>query len=57
MDCNRRKLREYNNIMDLKEKIEELKLEQEKAREVYIKLQGAIEVLTGMIHKKDEKKK
>tara|TARA_R100001129_G_scaffold186156_1_gene176708 strand:- start:4172 stop:4306 length:135 start_codon:yes stop_codon:yes gene_type:complete len=35
--------------MNLKEKIEQLKLEQEKAREVFIKLQGAIEVLTGML--------
>tara|TARA_R110002051_G_scaffold4933_1_gene26991 strand:- start:285 stop:428 length:144 start_codon:yes stop_codon:yes gene_type:complete len=35
--------------MELKEKIEQLKLEQEKAKEVYIKLQGAIEVLTSML--------
>ena len=43
--------------MELKERIEQLKLEQEKAKEVYIKLQGAIEVLTGMLEEKDEKKK
>ena len=42
--------------MDLKEKIEQLKLEQEKAKEVFIKLQGAIEVLTSMLEE-DEKKK
>tara|TARA_R100000781_G_scaffold97760_1_gene61587 strand:+ start:464 stop:598 length:135 start_codon:yes stop_codon:yes gene_type:complete len=35
--------------MGLKEKIKELKLEQDKAKEVFIKLQGAIEVLTGML--------
>ena len=35
--------------MELKEKIKKLKLEQDKAKEVFIKLQGAIEVLTGML--------
>ena len=43
--------------MELKEKIEQLKLEQEKVKEVFIKLQGAIEVLTGMLNETDEKKK
>ena len=41
--------------MELKEKIEQLKLEQEKAKEVYIKLQGAIEVLTSMLEEESKK--
>ena len=43
--------------MQLKEKIEQLKLEQEKAKEVFLKCQGAIEILTEMLNEKDEKKK
>tara|TARA_R110002110_G_scaffold61644_6_gene172738 strand:+ start:1117 stop:1263 length:147 start_codon:yes stop_codon:yes gene_type:complete len=41
--------------MELKEKIEQLKLEQEKAKEVYIKLQGAIEVLASMLEEESNK--
>ena len=41
--------------MDLMKKIEELKKQQEAARELFIKLQGAIELLEGMIE--EEKKK
>ena len=45
--------------MDLMKKIEELKKQQEAARELFIKLQGAIELLEGMIEeeKKSDKKK
>ena len=43
--------------MQLKEKIESLTKQQEAAREVFIKCQGAIEVLTEMLNEKDEKKK
>ena len=43
--------------MQLKEKIETLTKQQEAAKEVFIKCQGAIEVLTEMLNEKDEKKK
>jgi len=43
--------------MQLKEKIESLTKQQEAARELFIKCQGAIEVLTEMLNEKDEKKK
>ena len=38
--------------MDLKEKLKNLKIEQERAKEVYIKLQGAIEFLDSLIKEK-----
>ena len=41
----------------MKEKLEELKKQQIAAKELYIKLQGAIELLEGMIKEKDEPKK
>ena len=41
----------------LKEKLENLKGQQEQAKEVFIKCQGAIEVLTEMLNEKDKKKK
>ena len=47
-------------MSDLKERIEGLKQQQEKAKELFVKLQGAIEVLTSMQEeepKKEEKKK
>ena len=47
-------------MRDYKEKIEALKKQQEQAKELFVKLQGAIEVLTSMQeeeHKKKEKKK
>ena len=39
--------------MDLKEKLDNLKVQQEQAKELFIKLQGAIEFVKGMI---DEEK-
>ena len=42
---------------DLNKKLEGLKLQQEQAKELFIKCQGAIEVLTEMINEKDKKKK
>ena len=47
-------------MRDYKEKIETLKKQQEQAKELFVKLQGAIEVLTSMQEeepKKAEKKK
>ncbi len=47
-------------MRDYTEKIEALKGQQEQAKELFVKLQGAIEVLTSMQeeeHKKKEKKK
>ena len=41
----------------MKEKLKELKKQQIAAKELYIKLQGAIELLEGMIKEKDEPKK
>jgi len=43
--------------MDIKERIENLKKQQEAAKEIYVKCIGAIEVLTEMINEKDKKKK
>ena len=43
--------------MDIKEKIDNLTKQQEQAKEVFIKCQGAIEVLTEMLNEKDKKKK
>ena len=42
---------------NLDEKIKSLKLQQEQAKELFIKCQGAIELLTEMINEKNEKKK
>ena len=42
--------------MNIKTKIEELTKQQEGAKEVYIKCQGAIEVLTEMLNEDSEKK-
>ena len=47
--------------MELKEKLENLKKQQEQAKEVYIKVQGAIEFCQSLIEEqessKEEKKK
>ena len=45
-------------MTDLKEKLENLKKQQEQAKEVFLKCQGAIEVLEAMLKedKKDKKK-
>ena len=43
--------------MDIKERIENLTKQQEQAKEVFLKCQGAIEVLTEILNEKDEKKK
>jgi hypothetical protein len=40
----------------MKEKLEELKKQQAMARELFIKCQGAIELLESMIKEKDEPK-
>lgn len=40
--------------MDLKEKLDNLKVQQEQAKELFIKLQGAIEFVQSLL---DEKKK
>ena len=39
-------------MKDLKERIENLTKQQEQAKEVFIKCQGAIEVLTEMLNEK-----
>tara|TARA_Y100000310_G_C20029865_1_gene511292 strand:+ start:25 stop:165 length:141 start_codon:yes stop_codon:yes gene_type:complete len=46
-------------MADLQTKIDELKSQQEKAKEMFIMCKGAIEVLEGMLkeEKKDGKKK
>ena len=43
--------------MDLKERIDALKTQQEQAKEVFIKCLGAIEVLTEMLEEKPKKSK
>ena len=43
-------------MSDLSEKIESLKKQQEQARELFIKLQGAIEVLSSMTEEDKSKK-
>ena len=43
-------------MSDYKERIEKLKQQQEQAKELFIKLQGAIEVLTSMEEEKSDKK-
>jgi hypothetical protein len=44
-------------MSELKEKIEGLKKQQQQAKELFIKLQGAIEVLTSMEEEKSKKDK
>ena len=44
-------------MSDFNEKIESLKKQQEKAKELFVKLQGAIEVLTSMQEEKSKKDK
>ena len=44
-------------MRDYTEKIESLKVQQEQAKEVFIKLQGAIEVLTSMQEEEPKKEK
>ena len=39
-------------MKDIKERIENLTKQQEQAKEVYVKCQGAIEVLTEMLNEK-----
>ena len=41
----------------LEEKLENLKKQQEQAKEVFVKCQGAIELLQSMIDEKKDKKK
>tara|TARA_R100001594_G_C3951568_1_gene243169 strand:- start:600 stop:749 length:150 start_codon:yes stop_codon:yes gene_type:complete len=43
--------------MDTKERIENLKRQQEQAKELFIKCQGAIELLEGMEKESQEKSK
>jgi hypothetical protein len=40
----------------MKEKLEELKKQQEMAKELFVKCQGAIELLEGMINEEEDKK-
>jgi len=42
---------------DLKDKLENLKKQQEQAREIFIKCQGAIEMLESMLDEEKEVKK
>ncbi len=44
-------------MRDYTEKIETLKSQQEQAKELFVKLQGAIEVLTSMQEEEPEKEK
>ena len=44
-------------MRDYTEKIEALKSQQEQAKELFVKLQGAIEVLTSMQEEEPEKEK
>jgi hypothetical protein len=44
-------------MSELNEKIDSLKKQQEQAKELFIKLQGAIEVLTSMEEEKSKKDK
>ena len=43
--------------MDLNKKLEDLKKQQEQSKEIFIKCQGAIEVLQGMIDEESKDKK
>ena len=44
-------------MSDLKEKLENLKKQQEQAKEIFVKCQGAIELLESMLDEKKEVKK
>jgi len=44
-------------MRDYTEKIESLKTQQEQAKELFVKLQGAIEVLTSMQEEEPKKEK
>ena len=43
--------------MDLKEKLENIKKQQEQAKELFVKCQGAIELLEGLIEEQESSKK
>mgnify|MGYP003139652903 CR=1 FL=1 len=42
--------------MDLEEKLENLKKQQEQAKEIFVKCQGAIEFIQSILDEKKEKK-
>ena len=42
-------------MSDLKEKLENLKKQQEQAKEIFVKCQGAIEVIQSMIDEEENK--
>ena len=44
-------------MSDLNKKLEDLKKQQEQSKEIFIKCQGAIEVLQGMIDEESKDKK
>ena len=44
-------------MSDLSKRIEDLKKQQEQSKEIFIKCQGAIEVLQGMIDEESKDKK
>ena len=44
-------------MSDLNKKLEDLKKQQERSKEIFIKCQGAIEVLQGMIDEESKDKK
>tara|TARA_Y100000310_G_scaffold201101_1_gene201184 strand:- start:349 stop:495 length:147 start_codon:yes stop_codon:yes gene_type:complete len=44
-------------MSDLNEKIENLKKQQEQAKEIFVKCQGGIEVLEGILKEKSKDKK
>ena len=44
-------------MSDLKEKLENLKKQQEQAKEIFIKCQGAIEILNDMLNEDKNKDK
>ena len=41
-------------MIDLKEKLESLKKQQEQAKEIFVKCQGAIELVQSMIEEKEK---
>ena len=44
-------------MSDLKDKLEALKKQQEQAKEIFVKCQGAIELLQSMLDEEKEEKK
>tara|TARA_R100000458_G_scaffold42946_2_gene40863 strand:- start:2742 stop:2888 length:147 start_codon:yes stop_codon:yes gene_type:complete len=44
-------------MSDLKEKLENLKKQQEQAKEIFVKCQGAIEMIESMLEENKEEKK